>query len=126
MKRVYRILTQDEWLEAKRVGALHPNALDTASGFMHLSAHDEVLETARRYFPPSANPVAVALDIQGLGPALRWETVATREGVAFPHYYQHPIPMSLATRVICLSFNETTGYAWGSPVSLDADTPERQ
>jgi len=105
---VYRILTAAQWAEAERLGAVRPNDLDRASGFLHLSAEDQLFETADRYFTPEVEPVALELDPDSLGQALRWEPVASRGGALFPHLYADAIGLDLVRAVIPLASPDAT------------------
>lgn len=113
MGLVYRILTAAQWAEAERVGAVLPNALDRASGFMHLSPADQVLETADRYFVDEADPVALELESGSLGEALRWEPVATRGGMDFPHLYAEQVDLGWVRAVLPLVRQSTGTHALG-------------
>jgi uncharacterized protein (DUF952 family) len=113
---VYRILTAAQWAEAERVGALLPSALDQASGYLHLSAASELLETADRYFSEANEPVALELDPGSLGEALRWEPVATRGGALFPHVYAPQIDLEAVLAVVPLMRDGAGRHALGARV----------
>jgi uncharacterized protein (DUF952 family) len=71
--------------------------VDERDGFVHLSAADQVRETARLYFASAAHPALVTVD-PGRVPAgtLRWER--SRGGAWFPHVYG-PVPRDAVVRV---------------------------
>jgi uncharacterized protein (DUF952 family) len=85
MAVVFKIMGERDFIASKKGGFVVPAAIDRADGFIHLSAEDQVLETARLYFAGRDDLVAVGFDAAALGPALKWE--ASRGGALFPHYY---------------------------------------
>jgi len=85
MKSVYKIIGAKDWAEAQRTGLVPAADVDRRDGYVHLSAEDQVLETARLYFAGRNDLVAVAFDAEGFGEALKWE--ASRGGALFPHLY---------------------------------------
>ncbi|MGE5827003.1 MAG: DUF952 domain-containing protein [Micromonosporaceae bacterium] len=87
---IYKLLVAAEWDAAQAAGEYAGSAVDRADGFIHLSAADQVVETARRHFAHvtgahATGLVLLAVDPDRLGPALRWE--ASRGGALFPHLY---------------------------------------
>ncbi|MDG4801845.1 DUF952 domain-containing protein [Micromonospora sp. WMMD980] len=97
---IYKILADDEWRQARADGRFAGSALDRQDGYLHLSAADQVVETARRHFGGVTGLTLLAVDEARLGDALRWE--ASRGGALFPHLYgalpvdavvaAHPLP----------------------------------
>jgi uncharacterized protein (DUF952 family) len=85
MTRIYKILDEAEWSEALRKGEFVGSAIDIADGFIHLSARDQVEETAARHFAGRAGLLLVAFDAVDFGDSLVWE--ASRGGALFPHVY---------------------------------------
>lgn len=81
---VFKILSRAEWREAEALGHLPWSAKDRADGFVHLSAADQVEETAKKHFAGQMDLVLVELDADKLS-ALRWEP--SRGGALFPHVY---------------------------------------
>ena len=82
---MYKILASAEWEAAKAAGRFDGSEADLADGFIHLSTDAQAPETARRHFAGRAGLVALRLDAERLGPALRWEP--SRGGELFPHLY---------------------------------------
>ena len=93
---VYKICSRAEWAAAERAGVFAGSAVDRADGFIHLSAREQVEETARRHFAGQDDLVIVEIDAEQLGSALRWEP--SRGGALFPHLYG-PLPVTAATAV---------------------------
>ncbi|MFJ8580604.1 DUF952 domain-containing protein [Micromonospora sp. NPDC093277] len=97
---IYKILANDEWEQARAAGQFAGTAMDRQDGFVHLSAADQVVETARRVFSGVTGLTVLAVDPDRLGDALRWEP--SRGGALFPHLYAalpvdavvaaHPLP----------------------------------
>ncbi|WP_091672295.1 DUF952 domain-containing protein [Micromonospora auratinigra] len=97
---IYKILTNGEWARARAAGEFTGTELDRQDGYVHLSAADQVVGTARRFFGGVTGLTVLAVDPDRLGTALRWE--ASRDGALFPHLYAalpvdavvsaHPLP----------------------------------
>jgi uncharacterized protein (DUF952 family) len=85
LTRVYKILSRTEWNDALSKGAFEGSAIDRADGFIHLSAADQAVETARRWFHGREDLVVLSLDTNDLGPELKWEP--SRGDALFPHFY---------------------------------------
>jgi uncharacterized protein (DUF952 family) len=82
---VYKILLPQEWDAFEAAGQFDGSAFDRGSGFIHLSARDQVAETARRVFPDQPVLVIAAIDESLTGGLLRWETTPDRGQI--PHLY---------------------------------------
>jgi uncharacterized protein (DUF952 family) len=105
---VFKILEADAWDRAVAAGRFDGAAIDLTDGFIHLSAADQVAETARRHFAGRDGLVLVAVPAAALGSALRWEE--SRGGALFPHLYG-PLDPALA--------------AWVRPMPLGPDGAHR-
>lgn len=101
---IYKICDRALWRQAEHDGVFVGAAIDLADGYIHLSAADQVAETAARHFAGQHDLVLVAVAAAALGSALRWET--SRGGALFPHLYG-PLPMA--------------SVLWVKPLPLDAD-----
>lgn len=108
MTIIYKIAPGSLWRAAEARGLFEGAPIDAADGFIHLSAADQVRETAARYFAAIDDLVLVAVDADRLGDALKWET--SRGGALFPHLYA---PLSLAD------------VAWVRPLPLADDGGHR-
>ncbi len=91
MPIVFKICHASEWAQAERTGSFRGSAVDARDGYIHLSAADQVADTAARHFAGAEGLVLVAVDSALLGPALAWEP--SRGGALFPHLYA-PLPLS--------------------------------
>ena len=93
---IYKIVPKALWAEAVPSGLFVGSPLDIADGFIHFSTAAQVHETARRHFAGVTELLLVAVAVEALGTAIRWEP--SRNGDLFPHLYG-PLPVKLATWV---------------------------
>jgi uncharacterized protein (DUF952 family) len=91
VRLVYKLLDGAAWRAAEAAGVFEGAEIDHRDGYIHLSAGDQVQETARLYFRGADALMLVAVDADALGDALRWE--ASRGGALFPHLYG-PLPVA--------------------------------
>ena len=84
-KTIYKICDAAAWRAAERGGEFAGATVDLADGYIHFSAADQVRETAAKHFAGQGDLVLVAVDVDALGPALKWEV--SRGGALFPHLY---------------------------------------
>jgi len=96
----FKILTAQQWADWKVAGVLHGAPIDLQDGFIHLSAADQVQETAEKHFAGQAGLVLAEIDLTQLGSAVRWET--SRGGALFPHVYAS-IPLELVREALPLA-----------------------
>ena len=82
---VYHMCPAEAWEEATRTGAYHGTADDHRDGFIHFSAAEQIIESARRHRAGQSGLVLVAVEDVRLGCRLRWEP--SRGGELFPHLY---------------------------------------
>ncbi|MGV6819736.1 MAG: DUF952 domain-containing protein [Parvularcula sp.] len=82
---IYRLVPPAIWQQAQADGSIPYAAVDEADGYFHLSAAQQVLETARLHYGAHADLVAVGVLPERLGEALKWEP--SRGGALFPHLY---------------------------------------
>lgn len=81
----YKICPRDEWLAAERAGLYSGSAVDARDGYIHLSTAPQVGETLRRHFAGLHDLICLAVDLDMLGGAVKWER--SRGGDLFPHLY---------------------------------------
>ncbi len=101
----FKILTADQWAAWQAEGVFRGAAIDIADGFIHLSAADQVAETAAKHFAGQSGLVLAEVALSGLGDAVKWEP--SRGGSLFPHVYA-AIPLSavlLATPMSGADYN---------------------
>jgi uncharacterized protein (DUF952 family) len=81
---IYKIVPCAEWEAAS--GDYEGSAHDRTDGFLHFSTAEQLPETLRLYYAGQDDLMLVAVEVDALGPALRWEHSASR-GEDFPHLY---------------------------------------
>jgi uncharacterized protein (DUF952 family) len=82
---IYKVLSRAQWAEAQRDGVFRGAAIDLSDGYIHFSNAEQLQETVRRHFAARDDLALLAVDVEGLGDALRWEP--SRGGALFPHLY---------------------------------------
>ncbi|RBP00792.1 uncharacterized protein (DUF952 family) [Roseiarcus fermentans] len=85
MTLVFKIVATDDWRAAERAGRFDGAAIDRLDGYIHLSTAGQAPETAAKWFSARDDLTLVAVDVEALGPRLRWEP--SRGGALFPHLY---------------------------------------
>ena len=85
MPTIYKICPASAWREAERQGVFRGSADDIRDGFIHFSTAAQVGETARKHFFGQTGLFLIAVDVDALGEALRWEP--SRNDELFPHLY---------------------------------------
>ena len=94
MRRVYHLVTPSVWRRAD--GRPYRAASLAAEGFIHCSHADQVARSANRFYADADELLALGLDPDRLGDALRQE--AADNGELFPHVYG-PIPPEAVAEV---------------------------
>ncbi|MGF9565544.1 DUF952 domain-containing protein [Neorhizobium sp. JUb45] len=82
---IYKIVTEDLWLDARGKGVFDGASIDLADGYIHLSTAGQAQGTADKYFAGQTGLLLIAVDVDRLGDTLRWEP--SRGGELFPHLY---------------------------------------
>lgn len=85
MRTIFKICRASEWADAERSGTFKGAHIDLRDGYIHFSTAEQVAGTAAMHFAGVGGLKLVAVDADGLGPALRWEPA--RAGALFPHLY---------------------------------------
>jgi uncharacterized protein (DUF952 family) len=93
---IYKLLPAEEWTAAETRGSFEGSAVDRRDGYIHLSGHDQVVETAARHFAGQPGLILLTVDPDRLGDDLRWEP--SRGGALFPHLYG-PLPVHAVVAV---------------------------
>ena len=86
MTPIIKLLRAAEWADFQATGVFAGSADDLRDGYIHISAPAEVAATAAKWFAGEKGLMALTLDADALGAALRWEPA--RGGVLFPHLYR--------------------------------------
>ena len=93
--RAYKILTAGQWAAWQAAGRFTGAPIDIEDGYIHLSAADQVAETAEKHFSGLQELVLVEVDLTKLRDEVRWEP--SRGGQLFPHVYG-TIPLTAVTK----------------------------
>ena len=100
----FKILTRDQWNQWRASDLFTGAPVDIADGYIHLSARDQVRETAEKHFAGQDDLILAMIDLAALGDAVQWEP--SRGGALFPHVYG-TIPMSAVTTKAVLRLDST-------------------
>ncbi|WP_353230726.1 DUF952 domain-containing protein [Novosphingobium sp.] len=79
------MLSAAQWAQWQADSVFTGAPVDLTDGYIHLSAADQVTETADKHFAGQHGLVIARVDLSALGDAVRWE--ASRGGALFPHVY---------------------------------------
>ena len=102
MATLFKIMRAGEWAAFQRDAVFHGSDADHRDGYVHLSYHDQVHDTAVRHFSGLAGLMLVAIDGERCRPWLKEEV--SRNGALFPHLY----------RALALD-----DVKWTAPITLD-------
>jgi len=100
---IFKIVHNDEWRAAEAAGIYCGSAKDRADGFLHFSTQEQLLVTLTRYYADADDLVLVAVDADGLGDSLKYES--STAGALYPHLYGD-LPL--------------TAVLWVRPIARDA------
>ncbi len=82
---IFKIFTQVEWAQFCADGVFKGSAVDTADGYIHISAAPQVQSTLDTHYTTGEPLVLASIDPKNLQDHLKWEV--SRDGMEFPHYY---------------------------------------
>lgn len=85
MRTIYKICDAPAWRAAEQAGVYRGSADDSRDGFIHFSTAEQVAGTLAKHYAGKTDLKLIAVDVEALGPALRWEP--SRGGALFPHLY---------------------------------------
>ncbi len=91
----YKILTRAEWQRLSDDGVFMGAPVDLADGYIHLSAPDQVAETAAKHFAGRDDLMLVEVNLASLA-SITWEP--SRGGQLFPHLYD-ALPLAAVASV---------------------------
>jgi uncharacterized protein (DUF952 family) len=104
MALIFKIVAAEAWRAATATGVFLGAEIDRTDGYIHFSTAAQAPGTAAKWFAGRADLTLVAVEADGLAPALRWEP--SRGGALFPHLYA-ALPLA--------------AVAWARPLPLNAD-----
>lgn len=86
MTPIIKLLRAGEWAQFQENRVFAGSADDLRDGYIHISTPEQAPGTLAKWFAGEAGVVALTLDADALGAALKWE--ASRGGQLFPHLYR--------------------------------------
>jgi uncharacterized protein (DUF952 family) len=86
MTPIIKLLRAAEWARFQADGVFAGSPDDLRDGYIHISTPEQAPGTLAKWFAGEAGVVALTLDADALGDALKWE--ASRGGQLFPHLYR--------------------------------------
>ncbi len=87
MNDIYKILTEDEWDQASKVGYVE-TALDKEDGFIHFSTSKQLPLTLKLYFKDSRKLILLQVDEEKIQDKIIYEGSNSNDRVGkFPHLY---------------------------------------
>ncbi len=86
----YKVLLPEQLAALEQDGLFAGAPVDLADGYIHMSSAAQLAETISKHFAGQDDLAIVAVDLEALGSALKWEP--SRGGALFPHLYA---PLSL-------------------------------
>ncbi len=89
----YKVLTGPQMDELEEADVFKGAPVDLADGYIHLSTAAQLTETVDKHFAGQDDLHVVAVDLEALGGAVKWEP--SRGGQLFPHIYGD-LPLSAA------------------------------
>jgi uncharacterized protein (DUF952 family) len=112
-KLIYKIEDAATWIAAQAADIYYGSPLDIADGFIHLSAANQVRETAAKWFSGRKGLVLAHIKVDMLGDNLKWEV--SRGGALFPHLYG-PLHMTALHDVEDLPVDENGLHMFGPTI----------
>lgn len=88
----YKVLSGPQMAELEAQGTFAGAPVDLADGYIHLSTEAQLAETVAKHFAGQDDLHIVAVDLEALGGAVKWEP--SRGGQLFPHIYA-ALPLSV-------------------------------
>ena len=82
---IFKILTGDQFHEAKASGLFAGSPDDARDGFIHFSTETQVAGTLQKHFAGQSGLVILRFAANSFGEELKWEP--SRNGELFPHLY---------------------------------------
>ena len=81
----YKVLTGPQLAQLEADGIFAGSLADLSDGYIHLSTAEQLPGTLDKHYAGHADLHLAAVDLDALGPALKWEP--SRGGDLFPHIY---------------------------------------
>lgn len=81
----FKIVPAGDWAGIQTTGGYDGSAVDLRDGYIHLSAADQLAETAAKHYAGRDGLVLLVVDLAPYDDAIVWEP--SRGGALFPHLY---------------------------------------
>jgi uncharacterized protein (DUF952 family) len=86
------------------------SALDTKSGYIHLSTEDKVPITADKYFSKQHTLWLRKISLESIKDKTKWEKA--KDGSFYPHLYDNDLPNALPAGVGILEWTKDENETW--------------
>ena len=86
MTPIIKLVRAGEWAQFQADGVFAGSADDLRDGYIHISTPEQAPGTLAKWFAGDVGVMALTLDADALGAALKWEE--SRGGQIFPHLYR--------------------------------------
>ena len=86
MTPIIKLLRADEWAQFQETRVFAGSPDDLRDGYIHISTPEQAPGTLAKWFAGDVGVMALTLDADALGAALKWEE--SRGGQLFPHLYR--------------------------------------
>jgi uncharacterized protein (DUF952 family) len=86
MTPIIKLLRAAEWAQFQATRVFAGSADDLRDGYIHISTPEQAPGTLAKWFANDVGVMALTLDADALGEALKWEE--SRGGMLFPHLYR--------------------------------------
>ncbi len=106
---IYRLFDLEVWAKFEQEGIFRGTDVDLRDGFIHFSAHDQVVATADKHYKANPALVMAAISADQSQAELKWEV--SRGGAKFPHLYRD-LMFSDIKAYWELPANGQGGYIW--------------
>jgi uncharacterized protein (DUF952 family) len=88
---IYKIVSINDWANARKSGQLTGTPVDIADGYIHFSTAAQLAETLEKHYRGATGLVLATIEPDLIRTDLIWEP--SRGGQLFPHLYA-PLPMA--------------------------------
>ncbi len=104
---LYRIISENEWIQSKKDGKVPRCNSDRRAGHIHLNKFVDIKTVANKYFEPSENPVVLEVKISfSLNEKLIWEQLTDEKNWEQAHLLIENIDMNDVKRYSYLIPND--------------------